>query len=65
MTAKSADIPTANTLERKEELAACFGGRGLCRYIQDETDFCENRAVCRDCIVDWLRQPVKDGDNDG
>lgn len=20
---------------------------------------------CEDCILDWLRQPVKDGDNDG
>lgn len=48
-----------------EELAAHFGGRGLCSYIQDETDFCESRAVCRGCITDWLRQPVKDGEGDG
>lgn len=47
-----------------EELAAHFGGRGLCSYIQDETDFCESRAVCRGCITDWLRQPVKDGEDE-
>lgn len=43
-----------------EELAKEFGHTSLCGYIQSECDpFCENRAVCTNCIVDWLKQPAK------
>lgn len=48
-----------------EELAACFGGRSFCSYIQDETDICENRLWCSECIIEWLKRPVKDGEYDG
>lgn len=42
-----------------EELAEYIGQHTLCDRIQDEGDWCDKRAVCRDCLTDWLRQPVK------
>lgn len=42
-----------------EELADLFGQNCLCSYIQyNHSGFCESRAVCEDCIVEWLRQPA-------
>lgn len=47
-----------------EELAEFVGDICLCSHIQYvDRKFCESRAVCgTDCIVDWLKQPVKDGE---
>ena len=40
-----------------EELAKELGHTSLCEYIQREYgSFCENRAVCTNCIVDWLKE---------
>lgn len=51
-----------------EELAFRFGEMAFqgvylwCDWhCKRESEF----HVCEKCILDWLRQPVKDGDNDG
>lgn len=41
-----------------EELEKAVGHRSLCYYIQDETNFCNEREVCGDCIREWLKQPA-------
>lgn len=44
-----------------DELAAVVGHNTLCEYIQgSDHKFCEARAVCGDCIRDWLKQPAKE-----
>lgn len=44
-----------------EELAEAFGGSCICSYIQDHDNaFCKERAVCTNCIKDWLQQPYKE-----
>ena len=47
-----------------EELEKAIGHRSLCYYIQDTTNFCEERASCGDCIREWLKQPAG-GDGGG
>lgn len=41
-----------------EELVAFIGRNSLCDRIQDESTWCENRAVCDGCLVEWLQQPA-------
>lgn len=43
-----------------EELAE-FVQYGSCPYIEEE---CTTKG-CVKCILDWLKQPVKDGEEDG
>ena len=42
-----------------EELEKAIGHRSLCCYIQDETNFCNERESCGDCIKEWLKQPAE------
>lgn len=42
-----------------EGLVRAVGHRSLCEYIQDETNFCNEREVCGDCIREWLQQPAE------
>jgi hypothetical protein len=43
-----------------EELAEYVGKICLCSHIQDvDRKFCDCRAVCTNCIVEWLKQPVE------
>lgn len=38
-----------------------FFRSGLCDYIQDEhKEFCNNREICGNCVLDWLNQEVKE-----
>ena len=49
-----------------EELEQAFYGGGLCSYIQGhDKQWCDDMPDCGNCVIQWLRQPVKDGDNDG
>lgn len=48
-----------------EELEKAIGHRSLCYYIQDTTNFCEERASCGDCIREWLKQPAEESDGNG
>ena len=43
-----------------EELELFFGHRGFCAHIQamHET-WCYNRAACKNCIIEWLKQPAE------
>lgn len=43
-----------------EELEIFFGHRGFCALIQvmHET-WCYNRAACKNCIIEWLKQPAE------
>ena len=44
-----------------EELAEYVGKNCLCDRIQDtDRKFCDCRAVCTDCIVEWLKQPAEE-----
>ena len=45
-----------------EELAKFLEDTGTAGCIEPARNC---RASCTECILDWLRQPVKDGDNDG
>jgi len=49
-----------------EELAETIGDFGLCAHIQEhEKQWCDDMPDdCGNCIIEWLKQPVKDGDND-
>lgn len=59
------DIPQTNADRIRamsdEELAEYVGKICLCSHIQyEDIGFCDNRAVCANCIVEWLRQPVEE-----
>ncbi len=44
-----------------EELAAYFGQYTLCTQIQDKhSGWCDAQPVCSGCLVEWLKQPVKE-----
>lgn len=43
-----------------EELAAFIGRNCLCDRIQSEGNWCEEHAVCRNCLTEWLQQPAKE-----
>ena len=45
-----------------EELAKFLEDTGTAGCIEPARNC---RASCTECILGWLRQPVKDGDNDG
>ena len=43
-----------------KELAEFVGHICLCSRIQDDDNgWCECRAVCRNCVEEWLGQPVE------
>lgn len=45
-----------------EELELMFGERSLCAYIRDKHHIhCKKRQVCDGCILDWLKEPAKEG----
>ena len=45
-----------------EELEQAIGGCGLCGYIQDhDQQWCDDMPDCSNCVVQWLKSPVKDG----
>lgn len=46
-----------------EELAEFIGHYSLCDRIQGEINWCEERAVCEDCLPEWLRQPAEEAPN--
>lgn len=46
-----------------EELARMLSD-AVCPIVQSD-DVCEFFGNCVNCWLDWLKQPVKDGDNDG
>lgn len=43
-----------------EELAEFIGHSRLCDRIQQGSSWCEEHAICRGCLVEWLRQPVRE-----
>ena len=45
-----------------EELAE-FLRWDICVKIRGDNRLCN--GWCDECVLDWLKQPVKDGDNDG
>ena len=45
-----------------EELAALLP-LDICVKIRGDNRLCN--GWCDECVSDWLKQPVKDGDNDG
>lgn len=46
-----------------EELLDTFGHLSLCDVIQyDFRDHCEKQAVCDGCLLEWLKQPAKEGE---
>lgn len=46
-----------------EELAEFIGHHSLCDRIQGESTWCEEHAVCENCLTEWLQQPVKEVQN--
>ena len=46
-----------------EELARVFRGTG-CPLVRSDQD-CGQFANCGNCWLDWFKQPVKDGEDDG
>ena len=43
-----------------EELERFLGQYSLCTRVW----WCPDHGECHRCVLDWLKQPVKDGDND-
>lgn len=43
-----------------EQLAEYVGKICLCSHIQDnDRKFCDSRAVCTNCIAEWLKHPAE------
>jgi hypothetical protein len=40
-------------------LAEFFGHSSLCNRIQLRSTWCDNHAVCTDCLEEWLQQPAE------
>ena len=60
---KTATITNADHIRgmSDEELAEAFGGSCICSYIQyHDKAFCKERAVCTNCVKDWLQQPYEE-----
>ena len=43
-----------------EELAEFIGHNSLCDRIQGDGNWCEEHAVCENCLTEWLQQPAKE-----
>ena len=44
-----------------EEFVDFLGQNSLCDRIQDDCGrWCKKHAVCKDCLVEWLKQPVEE-----
>ena len=49
-----------------EELVDFIGHNSLCDRIQDEHGgWCKKHAVCKDCLVEWRKQPAEEGAENG
>ena len=50
-----------------EELVEHFMIGSICHYISkvEGMEWCATHGTCEQCVRDWLRQPVKDGEGDG
>ena len=50
-----------------EELAREYALTGCPRIPDDDVcdSFCDKHTCCYNCWLDWLKQPVKDGEGDG
>ncbi len=44
-----------------KELAEFIGHNSLCDRIQCEGTWCEEHAVCGNCLTVWLQQPAREG----
>lgn len=44
-----------------KELVEFIGHDSLCDRIQCEGTWCEEHAVCGNCLTVWLQQPAKEG----
>ncbi len=44
-----------------KELAEFIGHNSLCDRIQSEGIWCEEHAVCENCLTVWLQQPAREG----
>ena len=43
------------------ELIKVFRRNGLCIHIQTNcAGYCESRAVCTNCLEEWLQQPAEE-----
>lgn len=43
-----------------EEFAVFLGHNSLCDRIQNDMGaWCKKHAVCKDCLVEWLKQPAE------
>ncbi len=47
-----------------KELVEFIGHNSLCDRIQREGTWCEEHAVCENCLTVWLQQPAKEGDHE-
>jgi len=44
-----------------KELVEFVGHNSLCDRIQSEGTWCEEHAICENCLTVWLQQPMKEG----
>ena len=47
-----------------EELAVFLGECKFCDICEEGCDYCTYEGDCDERLLDWLKQPVKDGDNE-
>lgn len=47
-----------------ECLADFIGQERLCDRIQAEGSWCDEHPICRDCLVEWLRKPFEEGEEE-
>lgn len=43
-----------------EELVQFIGHNSLCDRIQSESNWCDEHAVCENCLMEWLQQPAEE-----
>lgn len=49
-----------------DEMADLFGLHSICSHIQNNKhEYCEENAVCNDCIRKWLESAAEEGDGNG
>ena len=60
---KVEDVPMTNgdwiRAMSDEELATFVGHNCLCERVQGDGSWCEERALCDNCLVEWLQQPAE------
>ena len=45
---------------KDEELAAFIGRNCLCDRIHGVGSWCDDHAICGNCLTEWLQQPVEE-----